>query len=73
MTLNSLSLAFLCSLIRWRDIYTALECADSVLAAEGVRDTMGLVNWGMGPRATMSCTFSEALCRRPMACWWLTV
>lgn len=51
-------------------IYTAVELADMVLAAEGVRDTPGL---GIGPLATVSCTLSEALCRMPMACWWVTV
>lgn len=54
-------------------VFTALELADRVLAAEGVRDTAGLVSWGMGPLATVSWTLSEVLCRRPMACWWLTV
>lgn len=54
-------------------MHTALELADSVLAAEGVRDTAGLVSWGIGPLATVSCTLSEALCRMPIACWWVTV
>ena len=54
-------------------IYTALDLADSVLASEGVRDTAGLVSCGIGPLATASCTLSEALCRMPIACWWVTV
>lgn len=43
-----------------------------MLAAEGVRDTTGLDSWGIGPRATVSPTLSEAFWRMPMACWWVT-
>lgn len=66
-------LVLLCDDNRIVCVHTALELADSVLAAEGVRDTAGLVSWGIGPLATVSCTLSEALCRMPIACWWVTV
>lgn len=48
---------------------TALECADNVLAALGVLDTTGLESCGMGPRATLRLTRSDACWRRAMACW----
>lgn len=57
----------------WGFVGTAVELADSVLAAEGVRDTAGLASGAMGPLATVSSTRAEALCRMPMACWWVTV
>lgn len=39
---------------------TALECAESVLAALGVLDTTGLESCGTGPRATVRFTQSDA-------------
>lgn len=61
-----------CSL--WKsDVLTGLEWAEIVLAADGERETMGLISWGNEPLATISWTLSLAFCRMLIACWCVIV
>lgn len=44
-----------------------------VLAADGDRDTAGLVSWGSEPLAITSWTLSLAFCKMLIACWCVIV
>lgn len=54
-------------------ILTGLEWAETVLAADGDRETTGLMSWGKVPLATTSWTLSFAFCRMLIACWCVIV
>lgn len=54
-------------------ILTGLEWAETVLAADGDRETTGLMSWGKLPLATTSWTLSFAFCRMLIACWCVIV
>lgn len=54
------------------NVLTGLEWAEIVLAADGDRETTGLMSWGKEPLATTSWTLSFAFCRMPIA-WWCVI